>query len=69
MVRPPHDTSTESWAVRREAILAMDPSDRVRVAIELSEAVRELQIQGLLDRNLAWTRADAVAHLVERMRS
>lgn len=60
----PHDTSDASWAARRDAVAAMDPASRVRAAIDLSESVREIQIQGLLARNPAWSRADAVRWLI-----
>ncbi|TVR61829.1 MAG: hypothetical protein EA422_12145 [Gemmatimonadales bacterium] len=42
------DTSTTSWLVQREVLAAMDPSARIRVAIDLSESVREIQIEGFL---------------------
>jgi hypothetical protein len=47
----------------------MDPSSRVRVAIDLSDSVREIQIQGLLHRNAAWSRSDAVLWLIRRLDS
>jgi hypothetical protein len=65
----PRDTSAPSWTAQREAVAAMDPSDRVRVAIDLSESVREIQIQGLVARKPGWSRADAVAWLVRRLQS
>lgn len=63
----PADTSPASWKAQREILAEMDPAERVRVAIELSEAVRELQIQGLLSRNPGWERRDAVEWLIQRM--
>jgi hypothetical protein len=47
----------------------MDPSVRVRIAIDLSESVRELEIEGLLARNPKWSRSDAVDWLVRRLQS
>jgi len=44
----------------------MNGEARVRVALDLSDGIREIQITGLLDRNAGWTRADAVQHLVKR---
>ncbi len=44
----------------------MDPSSRVQIAVDLSESVREIQIQGLLARNPGWARADAVNWLIQR---
>jgi hypothetical protein len=57
----PADTSAAIWHLRREILARMDPDERDRVAIDLSEAVREIQIQGLLARYAAWERAHAVS--------
>jgi hypothetical protein len=65
----PHDTSDASWTAQRQIIAGMDPSSRVSVAIDLSESVREIEIQGLLVRNPEWSRSDAVAWLVRRLQS
>jgi hypothetical protein len=64
----PHDTSDASWVAQRDVIAAMDPSSRVSAAIDLSESVREIQIQGLVARNPAWSRADAVRWLIQRLK-
>ena len=69
MSNRPHDTSDASWVAQRNAVAAMEPSSRLEVAIDLSEAVRELQIQGLLARHPSWTREEAVAWLIQRLRS
>ena len=63
----PDDTSAASWHAQRAILERMDPASRVRIAIDLSDSVRELQIQGLLVRNPAWTRPDAVAALIQRL--
>jgi hypothetical protein len=47
----------------------MTPSARVAVAVDLSESVREIEIEGLLNRNQAWTRSDAVEWLVLRLQA
>jgi hypothetical protein len=39
---------------------------RFAVAIELSDAVRAIQVDGVRDRNPAWSHADAVRHIVAR---
>jgi hypothetical protein len=65
----PRDTSDASWVAQREVVAAMDPSSRLQAAIDLSESVREIQIQGLLARNPGWSRADAVEWLIQRLRS
>lgn len=62
----PRDTSDSSWSTRRAVLAAMDPSSRVQIAVDLSESVREIQIQGLLARNPEWVRADAVNWLIQR---
>jgi hypothetical protein len=60
----PRDTSAEAWRVRNEAIAALDGGDRLRIAIDLSDSVREIQLAGILSRNPGWSRADAVRQLV-----
>jgi hypothetical protein len=63
----PRDTSDASWVAQRDAVGGMDPASRVRAAIDLSDSVREIQIQGLLARNPAWKRSDAVHALIQRL--
>jgi hypothetical protein len=65
----PRDTSDAAWLMQREIVARMDASSRVRIAIELSDAVREIRIQGLLARNPAWRRHDAVQWLIQRLDS
>jgi hypothetical protein len=69
MSTKPHDTSAASWAAQRDAVAAMEPRARVQVAIDLSESVRELQIQGLLARHPSWSREEAVTWLIQRLTS
>jgi hypothetical protein len=69
MSTKPRDTSDSSWATQRAVIAAMDPSARVQIAVDLSESVREIQIQGVLSRNAEWSRADAVSWLIQRQSS
>jgi hypothetical protein len=63
----PDDTSPASWQVHRQVLEQMDPQARVQAAIDLSDAVRELQIQGALARNPTWSRSDAVDWLIRRV--
>jgi len=63
----PRDTSATSWRTQREILARMDPTSRIRTAIDLSDSVRELQIEGMLVRNPAWSRSDAVARLIQRL--
>jgi hypothetical protein len=61
----PRDTSDASWVAQRGAVGGMDPASRVRAAIDLSDSVREIQIEGLLARNPEWKRSDAVNALIK----
>jgi hypothetical protein len=65
----PHDTSGASWRAQREIIGRMDPAARVRTAVDLSDSVRELQIEGLLARHPTWGRSNAVEWLIRRLDS
>jgi hypothetical protein len=69
MSTKPHDTSDASWVAQRDAVAAMEPSCLVQVAIDLSESVRELQIQGLLARHPSWSREEAVGWLIRLLTS
>jgi hypothetical protein len=60
------DTSAASWKAQRDALIRMDPESRVRVAIDLSESVREIQIKGILARHPEWSRSDAIDLLMRR---
>lgn len=63
------DTADASWVVQRDIVAHVDPSSRIRAAIDLSESVREIQIQGLLVRNPTWSRSGAVQWLIQRLES
>lgn len=67
MRNPPDDTSVASWHTQLGILARMDPESRVRAAIELSDAVRELQIQGILVRNPDWSRRHAIELLTLRL--
>lgn len=69
MATRPRDTADISWVVQRDIVARMDPVSRIRAAIDLSDSVREIQIQGLLARNPGWRRTDAVQWLIERLES
>jgi hypothetical protein len=60
------DTSAAAWDAQRAALARMGPESRVRVAMDLSESVREIQIEGILARNPEWRRKDAIDWLVQR---
>jgi hypothetical protein len=62
----PFDTSPEAWEVYLAAVRRLGPEGRVRLALELSEAVRSIHLAGILARNPTWKLEDAVRHDVER---
>lgn len=64
MPTKPDDTSFSSWQARQQILAAMSNEARVRIAIDLSEAVREIQIDGILSRNPGCSRAQAIQQLV-----
>ena len=64
MLEIPLDTSAEARAYQRAVLRRMDREARLRSAVDLSESVREIQIQGLLARRPSWTRREAVRHLI-----
>ncbi len=60
----PRDTTPEAWSEQLAALERLGPEGRVRVALDLSEAVRSIELAGILARNPGWETADAVRHLV-----
>jgi hypothetical protein len=67
MSTTPLDTTSEAWLVQREALARMGGEARVQTAIELSEAVRVLQMEGILARNPGWSRSEAIQYLLRQM--
>jgi hypothetical protein len=66
MTTKPDDTSVASWQTQQEILAAMGGEARIRVAIDMSESVRRIQIEGLLARNPEWNRARAVREVVSK---
>jgi hypothetical protein len=64
MTSRPHDTTPAAWAVQTAALDEMGGPERVRVAIELSEAVREIRLSGIAARHPELDRREVVALLV-----
>ena len=64
MPTKPLDTTSEGWVIQREALARMGSEARVKTAIDLSEAVRTVQMEGILARNPTWSRRDAVQWLL-----
>ncbi|HUQ43292.1 MAG TPA: hypothetical protein VM451_02615 [Candidatus Limnocylindria bacterium] len=50
-MRRPHDTSPAAWSRQLEAFRAMPARDRVRLALEMSEEVRQIGLAGQRHRN------------------
>jgi len=65
MSTKPDDTRDEAWTFQRRVLSQIGPEARLLAAIDLSESVRQIQIEGLLARNPGWARADAVRHIIE----
>lgn len=64
MITRPLDTTHEGWQIQREALARLGGEARVRTAIELSETVRTLRLEGVLARNPRWSRAEAIRSLI-----
>lgn len=62
----PRDTSHDAWEQHRSALARLGPQGRFRVALELSESVRSIQLAGLQSRNPGWDEPEAVRHFVAR---
>ena len=60
----PRDTTLDAWRAQQDALSRIGPAARVQVAIELSDAVREIQIEGVRARHPGWDRRRAVRHIV-----
>ena len=61
----PRDTSHEAWREQRAALDRLGPQGRFAVAMDLSEAIRTIQLEGIQARHPEWSRAEAVRYLVE----
>jgi hypothetical protein len=66
MATKPDDTSVASWQTQQEILAEMGGEARVRLAIDMSESIRRIQIEGLLARNPDWDQARAVHEVVSR---
>jgi len=64
MTSRPLDTSPASWAIYECALDRMGGPARVRVAMELSEAAREIRLAGIMARHPELSRRQVVARLV-----
>jgi len=60
----PLDTAPASWSQYEAVLGQMDGSTRVRAAIDLSDAVREIRLAGIRSRHPELSLREAVARLV-----
>jgi hypothetical protein len=63
MPSPPADTSPAAWAAYNAVLERMSGAERVAIAVELSEAVREIRLAGIQDQ-FGVTRPEAVRRLI-----
>jgi hypothetical protein len=64
MTSHPLDTDAAAWAAQSDVLDRMGGPERLRVALELSEAIREVRLTGIRSRHPELTRRQAVARLV-----
>ena len=63
--RKPRDTSAEAWETQQAVLDRLGPSGRLAVALDLSESIRTIQLDGIRARHPEWSLADAVRYLIE----
>lgn len=61
----PFDTTPEAAAVQREILGRLSPAERLRIAFDLSDAVRNLAVAGLRKRNPGLTEEELARALIE----
>jgi hypothetical protein len=66
MTNRPQDTRVEAWAKQREILARIGPEACFAIAIEMSDAIRAIQIEGARDRSPASSREAIVRDLVAR---
>lgn len=64
MSTPPRDTDAAAWSVQNAALDRMGGPARLGVAIDLSEAVREIRLAGIRARHPELTPRQVVRRLV-----
>lgn len=60
----PHDTSEEAWAVQMGLLRGAGPEARLRMALQMSDDVREITRCGIRSRHPKWSEDDVDAELV-----
>lgn len=63
MPYPPRDTSPAAWAAYTAVLERMSGSERVAIAAELSEAVRDIRLSGIQEQ-FGVTRPEAIRRLI-----
>lgn len=66
MIRP-GDTSQDASRRQLEAIRMMTPSERLEIALAMSEEIRHIATAGILDRHPSFTEEEAAAALARLM--
>jgi hypothetical protein len=64
MTTCPRDTAPEAWSTHAALLDQMGGPARVRIAVELSEAFREIRMSGIRARNPGLDEREALARLV-----
>lgn len=64
MTPRPLDTTPAAWAMYQDVLDRMGGAGRVRAAIELSEAVREIRLAGMMARQPGLSRRQAIARVI-----
>ena len=64
MTTRPLDTSPAAWSTHNAVLDGMGGEARLRGAIELSDAVRQIRLAGIRAEDPAMTRQEAMARLV-----
>jgi len=65
MTSRPLDTSAAAWTAQNAALDRMGGPARLRAAIQLSEAVRDIRLSGIQARHPELDRREVVARLVQ----
>jgi len=64
MTSRPLDTTATAWSMYQGALDRMGGPARVRAAIELSEAIREIRLAGIMARHPQLSRRQAIARVI-----
>ena len=66
MTMRPMDTGAEAWDRQQEILARIGPEARFTIAIQMSDAIRAIQVEGARDRNPASSRDDILREIVAR---